>query len=169
MTDYRNLRIFKKSQVNGLTRAILAQRFEGYSSQSEAWDKIFKLSESFGLEVSYSQAYGERLDFVKPRKITKEQTELGKTWLKSYFFKLDGKPRRGKRTENVNEHVLQIARRVTRFEFVGVQVLASSGWWPSQAVPIYRSYDRTGSYFDYSPIHWGEPIIHDFELKGVRS
>lgn len=165
MTDYKNLKVFQKSQVNGLTKALIRERFEAFD-KTEAWNKIFKTAENFGLEVGYSHASGERLDFLKPRKITSEQTEFGKAWLKNYFFKLNGTERRGKRTDQVPDSVLKIAKRVSRFEFVGIQVLASSGWHPSQALPIYRAYDRTGSYFDYSPVPWGEPIIHDFEIKG---
>lgn len=168
MTDYRNLKVFKKSQINGLTKVLMSQRF-GLGDHNESWERIFKLAETFGLKVGYSYAHGERLDFLKPSKITSEQTALGKAWLKNYFFKLDGTPRRGKRTDQVPDAVLKIAKRVTRFEFVGVQVLASSGWYPSQVVPIYRTYDRTGSYFDYSPVHWGEPIIHDYTIKGEES
>jgi hypothetical protein len=159
-TDYKNLKAYKKSQVNGLTKYLIGKRFE--SEDQRGWDSIIKLAENLGLSVGYCGNYhGERLDFDKPKKITKEQTELGKAWLKNHFFKLNGKPRTGKNTENVSDRVLRIAKRVSRFEFVGVAVLASSGWYPVQAVPIYRTYNRKGEYFDYSPIHWGQPIIDE--------
>lgn len=158
MTDYKNLIKFEKSQINGLTKHLSNLRF-GMGSKQDAWKAIFKRGEELGLEIGYSEAYGERLDFKTPRKITKEQSDFGKSWLKNYFFKLDGKARSGKATKYVGDRVLKIAKSVSRFEFVGVQVLASQGWYPCQVVPIYRAFNRKGEYFDYSPVHWGQPII----------
>lgn len=159
--DYANLKTFQKSQVNGLTKHLSNLRFggEGISTNHDKWNRIFDRAKELGLEVGYSEAHGERLDFISPRKITADQTAFGKQWLKEYFFKKDGSPRSGKRTEYVGDRVLAIAKSVSRFEFVGVQVLASQGWFPCQIVPIYRAYNRKGEYFDYAPIHWGQPII----------
>ena len=160
MYDYANLKTFQKSQVNGLTKHLANLRFDaGTYETSKLWDQIFNRAKELGLEIGYSEAHGERLDFLKPRKITAEQTAFGKAWLKNYFFKMNGQPRSGKRTEYVSDKTLQIAKSVSRFEFVGVQVLASSAWYPCQVVPIYRAFNRKGEYFDYAPIHWGEPII----------
>lgn len=160
MTDYRNLKIFQKSQIGGLTKHLAGLRFgSGLGDSRNTWNKIFDRTKELGLEVGYSHAHGERLNFVSPRKITKEQTQFGKTWLKEYFFKKDGTPRSGKRTEYVGTRVLEIAKSVSRFEFVGVQVLASQSWYPCQVVPIYRAFNRKGQYFDYAPIYGGEPII----------
>jgi hypothetical protein len=158
MTDYKNLIKFEKSQINGLTKYLSNLRF-GTGSNHDAWNAMFKRGEEIGLEIGYSEAYGERLDFKVSRKITKEQSDFGKAWLKQYFFKKDGKPRSGKATECVGDRVLNIAKSVSRFEFVGVQILASQGWHPVQVVPIYRAFNRKGEYFDYSPVHWGQPII----------
>lgn len=159
MYDYKNLKRFEKSQINGLTKHLNNLRFEDYETNRALWDRIFRRAEELGLEIGYSEAHGERLDFKTPRKITKEQSDFGKRWLKEYFFKANGQPRSGKRTEYVGTRVLEIAKNVSRFEFVGVQVLASEGWYPCQIVPIYRAYNRKGQYFDYAPIHWGEPLI----------
>ena len=160
MTDYANLKQFKKSQIGGLTKHLAGLRFETpYEATGELWTRIFKRAEQLGMQIGYSEAHGERLDFKVPRKITAEQTKFGKAWLREYFFKLDGTPRSGKRTEYVCEQTLDIAKHASRFEFVGIQVLASNGWYPVQCVPIYRTYDRKGNYFDYAPIHWGTPII----------
>jgi len=160
--DYKNIMKYEKSQVNGLTKMLANLRFKTeYESNSQLWDRIFKVAENIGMEIGYSAVNGERLDFKTPRKITASQTALGKTWLKNYFFKANGEPRTGKRTEYVSDRVLNIAKSVSRFEFVGVYVLASSGWYPSSVVPIYRTFNRKGEYFDYSPIHWGEPIIDE--------
>jgi hypothetical protein len=162
--DYANLKKFTKSQIGGLTKHLAGLRFNRLSetatnSNHDLWTLIFNRAEELGLEIGYSEAYGERLDFIKPRKITAEQTAFGKAWLKDYFFKLNGQPRGGKRMECVGPNTLRIAKSVVRFEFVGVQVLASSGWYPCQVLPIYRAFNRKGEYFDYAPIHWGEPLI----------
>lgn len=29
----------------------------------------------------------------------------------------------------------------------------------NDVLPIYRTFNRKGEYFDYAPIHWGEPVI----------
>lgn len=158
MYDYKNIKTFEKSQINGLTKHLSNLRF-GPDTTQDKWSAIFNRAEELGLEIGYSEAHGERLDFIKPRKITTEQTKFGKAWLKEYFFKRDGKPRSGKRTEYIGDRVLAIAKSISRFEFVGVQILASNGWYPCQVVPIYRAYNRKGEYFDYAPIHWGQPIV----------
>src|SRR5690606_25836246 len=78
--DYLNLKTFTKSQVNGLTKAIMSQRWGTYD-RGKMWDNIFDKAKSYGLDAGYSGAYyGERLDFTTPRKITKEQTDFGKRW-----------------------------------------------------------------------------------------
>ena len=158
--DYTNLKQYTKSQVNGLTKALMAQRF-GEGDSHAGWERIFNKAKEVGLEIDYNDANisGEKLTFKTPRKITKAQTELGKAWLKNHFFKLDGTPRRGKATECVSDSTLKIAKSVARFEFIGVLVIASQGWYPCQVLPIYRTYNRKGEYFDYAPVHWGQPVI----------
>lgn len=158
--DYANLKTFTKSQIGGLTKHLAGLRFKaGYETTHQLWDRIFKRGEELGLEIGYSEAHGERLDFKVPRKITAEQTKFGIEWLRNYYFKKNGQPRSGKRTEYRTDHFFKLVKGVTRFEFVGVQVLASSGWYPCQVLPIYRAYNRKGEYFDYAPIYWGQPII----------
>lgn len=160
--DYANLKQFEKSQINGLTKMLASLRWkaEGHD-RDKAWDLIFDKAKAIGMTIDYSVVQGERLTFKKPRKITAEQTKFGKNWLKEYFFKKDGKTRSGKRTEYVGERVLGIAKSVSRFEFIGVYVLATQGWHPCQVVPIYRAFNSNGEYFDYAPIHWGSPIIDE--------
>lgn len=33
------------------------------------------------------------------------------------------------------------------------------GCHDAQVLVMPDSYDRSGNYFDYAPIHWGEPVI----------
>lgn len=161
--DYANLKVFTKSQIGGLTKHLAGLRFkqtgDELNSNGMMWKRLFGRAGELGMEIGYSEAHGERLDFKQARKITREQTQFGKAWLKDYFFKMDGTPRSGKRTEYVSGCTLRIAKSVVRFEFVGVQVLASSGWYPCQVVPIYRAFNLKGESFDYAPIHWSAPLV----------
>lgn len=158
--DYRNLKVFKKSQINGLTKHLANLRWTkeaGNRTNDVMIDRAIEL----GMLVDYNDSHlsGEKFTFTVPRKITAEQTKFGKAWLKQYFFKLDGSPRSGKRTENIGAETLRIAKNVSRFEFIGVLGVANSYWEIMQFLPIYRAYDRKGNYFDYAPVHWGEPVI----------
>lgn len=160
--DYKNIKKYTKSQIGGLTKRLMGTRFKiNNYDRGDMWDALFKDAKGLGLEIVYNDiGHGERLDFAKPRKITKEQTEFGKAWLKDFFFKKDGAPRSGKRTQYINQFELNIAKSVTRFEFVGVAVQASDGWCPCQVLPIYRAYNRKGQSFDYAPVYWGQPLTN---------
>lgn len=157
MTDYKNLKQFKKSEVNGLTKYLA--NFQDYSARDNS--KFISRAEELGLELDYndSNLVAEKFIFKQARKITKEQTERGKAWLKNHFYKLNGKPRSGQATEHVSDEVLSIAKSVSRFEFIGVLGVMNSFGTITQVLPIYRTYNRKGQYFDYAPIHWGQPVI----------
>lgn len=161
MTDYNNLKVFQQSQVNGLTKYLSAQLFNNFTDRND--DSIIDKAKAFGLEIDYCDFHsrGEKFIFTKPRKITAEQTKFGKTWLKDYFFKRDGKPRSGQRTEYISDAVLKIAKSVSRFEFIGVFGCANGFGSITHFIPIYRTYDRKGNYFDYAPIHWGQPLVSE--------
>lgn len=164
--DYANLKTFKKSQINGLTKAVSALRWRDWSLDSgqSAFELMDKFLKEIGLAYSCDddESNGIIYFFTTPRKITKEQTALGKTWLKNHFFKASGEPRRDKVTEKVTDAVLQISAKVSKFEFVGLIGLRNSMGAVVQWLPIYRTYDRKGNYFDYAPVHWGQPIIMEF-------
>lgn len=162
MTDYKNLKVFKKSQVNGLTKHLSGIRYSvPYETRGNLTDLIIKRCTELGMEIDYCYADGERFTFTKPRKITKEQSDFGKQWLKDFFFKKNGQPRSGQRTQYVSDRVLRIAKSATRFEFIGVIGLFNSMGEMCQFVPLYRTFNRKGEYFDYAPIHWGQPIIEE--------
>lgn len=170
MTDYKSLKVFRKSQINGLTKHLGGLRFLDIQDYSNAFEKGIKVdvnermisrAKELGLDIDYNDSNlpGEKFTFTNPRKITKEQTQYGKAWLKNHFFKANGDKRSGKNTEFVSDEVLRIAKNVSRFEFVGVLGVANSYWVINQFLPIYRTYDAKGNYFDYSPVHWGQPVI----------
>lgn len=160
--DYAKIKVFHRGQILGLTKKLSGLRFGDWNAPRGAQnDKMIELAKTFGLELDYndSNLRGEKFIFTKVRKITPEQTKFGKAWLKEYFFKLNGKPRGGKRTQYISDETLRIAKSVVRFEFVGVLGIANQSWEICSFLPIYRAYNRKGEYFDYSPVHWGEPVI----------
>lgn len=162
MYDYKNLKVFKKSQVNGLTKHLSGIRFSiPMDERRDLTDAIIKRCSELGMSIDYCYADGERFTFNKPRKITKEQSDFGKQWLKEYFFKKNGEPRQGQRAEYVSDRVLKIAKSVKRFEFVGVIGLFNGIGEMCQFVPVYRAYNSKNEYFDYAPVHWGQPIIEE--------
>lgn len=158
--NYREMRTYPKAAINGLTKKLSSFRF-GSGSTQQAWSKIESTINQVGLSYRFEETNinGDVFHFVKARKITKEQTQLGKSWLKTHFFKLNGDVRTGKATELVGDRVLRIAKQASRFEFVGVLGLRNSFQDYVQFLPIYRTFDRDGNYFDYAPVHWGQPII----------
>lgn len=158
MTNYTELKIYRKSQVNGLTKHLSGLRW----GKDESRDLTIQRAEEIGLQVDYNDSHitGEKFTFKTPRKITAEQTRFGKAWLKNHFFKLDGSPRKGQATQYVNQWTLDIAKSVSRFEFIGVLGIYSPDYRDfNQFIPIYRAYNRKGEYFDYAPVHWGQPVI----------
>jgi hypothetical protein len=150
---------FEKSEINALTKLIQSSRFAEQIRKNEILAFLDLVSDEVGFEYLHGGFQGAVRHFKKPMKITKQQTELGKQWLRNYFFKLNGKKRTGKATEFVGDRVLQISKKVKRFEFVGILIGRNQWRDISGVLPIYRTYDSSGNYFDYAPIHWGQPII----------
>lgn len=149
---------FEKNEINALLKLFTSYRFADNQRKLE----IEALQELILNYVDGTYVYSnhaEIMHFPKACKISREQTEFGKQWLKNYFFKKDGKPRSGKATEDIGEHELKIAKAVSRFEFVGILLIKNQWGDVNGALPIYRTYNRKGEYFDYSPIHWGQPVI----------
>lgn len=161
-TDYTRLKQFTKSQINGLTKKLNGFRWEPRTATLRE-----SLCDALGLRFTcydwIDQYGGANLNvylFDEPRRITAEQTAFGKQWLKEYFYKKDGTPRSGKRTEDVEAVILANADKVSRFEFVGVVGIAQrSNTECSQYIPLYRAFTRKGVSFDYAPIFWGTPLL----------
>lgn len=148
---------FTKSEIGALTKLIQSMRFSKNASQKE------KIQELIDNNLEYvKELYDINADvyhFAKPAKITPEQTELGKQWLRNYFFKLDGTIRKGQATENISESVLNISKKVMCFEFIGLVFCRNTFQEVCQVLPVYRTYNKQGEYFDYAPMHWSKPVI----------
>lgn len=162
--NYKDIKVFHRGMIMGLTKSLSQLRFGNYDApRGEGNAKMIERAKTFGLEIDYNDSNlpGEKFLFKTFRKITNEQTKFGKAWLKNHFFKLNGEKRTGKNTEYVNDDVLRIAKAVVKFEFVGVLGVANQSWEIHSFLPIYRAYNKKGEYFDYSPVHWGQPVIMD--------
>lgn len=160
--QYAQMKQFPKSAIGGLTKKLSSFRFTSNNTTNDnQHDKTLMFAREVGLSWSHNNyaVNGDVFLFTTSKKITKEQTLLGKNWLKNHFFKLNGAVRSGKNTENVSERVLNISKSVSKFEFVGVLGLMNTHGDYIQFIPIYRTYNRKGEYFDYAPIHWGQPVI----------
>lgn len=151
---------YTKSDIGSLTKLVASARFATPERKEEIralLDLVFNyvhdeyMSSNFQCEYMFFKRGG--------LKITKEQTQLGKEWLKNHFFKKDGSPRSGKNTENVGTRILEIAKSVSRFEFIGICLVKNPYGDCNQVLPVYRTFNRKGQYFDYAPIHWGQPLI----------
>ena len=166
--QYAQMKQFPKSAINGLTKKLSGFRFAkmpvgmDYQQSDLLRDRMkseFMTSLSLINVDNIYESNANLYHFKIARKITKEQTQLGKAWLKNHFFKLDGSKRNGKNTKNVSDRVLAISKSASRFEFIGVIGCMNSFGDELQFLPVYRTYNTKGEYFDYAPIHWGQPII----------
>lgn len=159
---------FQKNEINALTKLFASHRWATDERKAEIATLQSRTMDYAG--TVYIERFGEEfecqaLHFRKFAKITEEQTRFGKTWLKERYIKLNGEPR--KCAANLSAIQLQIVRAVSRFEFVGILLCyrIQYGRICNDVLPIYRTYNRQGDYFDYSPVHWGEPVI----MVGIQS
>jgi hypothetical protein len=160
--QYAEMKTFPKGAIGGLTKKLASFRFTSNNTTNDnQYDKTLIFAREIGLSYSHNESAcnGDVFLFATPKKITAEQSNFGKAWLKDYFFKKNGETRSGKRTEYVGTRVLEISKSVSKFEFVGVIGLMNSYGDYIQFIPLYRTYNRKGQYFDYAPIHWGQPVI----------
>lgn len=167
--DYAKIQTFEKSQINGLTKRLSSMvRYGAFTERAEGQRRLLVACSEVGLKNSHEDydCDGTAFMFKKPRSITAEQTAFGIAWLKDYFYNSKGQIRRGKRTEDVPRYVLERAHKVIRFKFVGVIGLRNGMNEYAQFIPTYRAYCADGSWFDYSPIYWGKPVIGLLSKKG---
>lgn len=130
-----------KQEIHGFVKALNSMRFSDRNPERVAM--IQSLYAQFQLR---SGAWS----------ITKEQTTQGINYLRTRYFKLNGEPRSqcpfGYREQG-------IIKRFRRFEFSGIYEEQN----PYGSVfyhPIYRVIDRDGNSFEYTPVHWGTPLVH---------
>lgn len=151
---------FTFSDIRGFLR-LLNCRFETEVRKTQVKSLMDVSMDNVHFEYVSGGTQVELYHFKKPMKIERYQTTLGKAWLKQHFFKTNGQPRSGRNTENVSERVLNISKSVSRFEFIGVGLVQNQFGDTNQVIPIYRTYNRKGEYFDYCPIHWCQPLIFE--------
>lgn len=118
--------IWHKSEINGLRKGL------GYCG---SWSDVAKQDLIEDLQRN-TYAF----------KIAKEQSDFGIEWLRRTQFKLNGGIRAG---AFIGEREANIIKKFKRFEFVGLRFIYVSPYQTDTA-PIYRTYAKDGSYFDYS-------------------
>ncbi len=151
---------YTKSDINSLTKLVGGARFATVERKAKI-QALLNLAFNYVHDEYISSNFQCDFMFFKRGglKITSDQTELGKEWLKNHFYKKNNTPRSGKNTEHVSDRVLKISKSVSRFEFVGICLVKNPYGDCNQVLPVYRTFNRKGEYFDYSPIHWGQPVI----------
>lgn len=95
------------------------------------------------------------LDAREERPITREHSDKGIAWLRKLCFKLNGDPRKN---PPLGTRELDIVRRFKRFTWVGVYNTQEhfENWNGCKSyVPVWRTYDKAGNYFDYAVIGGG--------------
>lgn len=92
----------------------------------------------------------EMLERRSERAITKEQAKFGIKWLKTKAFKLNGEARKNC---TLGEREQRIVKNFSHFKFAGVynsqESFGNGHSLYKQYVPIWRTYAKDGSYFDY--------------------
>jgi hypothetical protein len=135
-------RVWQKSEINAVIKALQSKNFvrEAPIELHDAYLDLLQASEYGSFEHS----------------ITKEQSAMGISYLRSRYFKKNGEPRKSSPFNEIEQNII---RSFKKFTFVGYyEHQAQSGWYVGYT-PVYRVYSKSGSYFDYSPIHWGTPLI----------
>lgn len=89
-------------------------------------------------------------------KLTAEHTKQGKEYFQRYCFKLNGEVRKGCQ---LGTRELNIVRKFSHFRFVGFYDHYNNGGYDPFYMIVFRVYNKDGNYFDYSPVHWGDPYI----------
>lgn len=138
-----------ENEIRGLAKLLNSKRF---GITERGCERFFMINE---IERRLNEA-------TRTWPITKEQSSKGIEYLRRRYFKKNGEPRK---LCPFSETAQNIIRNFKRFEFVGLYEHATTAGSMGY-LPIYRVISKHGSYFDYSPVHWGEPIIHsDFAVK----
>lgn len=144
-------KVWQRADINALTKMLNRNGRTG--ALMEVWDLTSDLR-----HVSELPRYNAAVMlFDNSYSITKEQTEFGIEWLNNFSFKSNGEARNTK--NNFDSAQLLIIKNFKKFEFVGVLGFRNGFNQMIQHAPIYRVVSKSGDYFDYTPIHMGNPIV----------
>lgn len=134
---------WEKSDIHGFLKLLNSMKFNKNENKKRDIEDLLFLFHDQGTEWG----------------ISKEQTLTGITWLRNAVLKNDGTYRNSKLSDVFGDKEKMIIKNFSKFKFVGIHEERTS--WHTFYYPIYRTYDRKGNYFDYTPIHWGTPIFHN--------
>lgn len=129
-----------KQDINGFMKALNSMRF---TSNMERKDRIGDLLLRFE-------------NGPREYSITREQTTQGIDYLRRRYFKLNGDARKSCPFSLPQQWII---KNFVKFKFVAVLV-ERNAWGQELYMPVYRVYAKGGLFFDYTPVHWGIPIIH---------
>lgn len=145
-----------------------ARHLESYKRISKVWLKseigaVIKFLNSKNYEhdmevhgaIENLETYFE-YGSCEERKITKEQSKFGIEYLRKRYYKIGGDPRKNC---PFGQRETEIIRSFSKFRFVGMKAnynsMGSYRWF----TPVYRVYSKNGLHFDYTAVHWGDPIV----------
>ena len=139
----RKRRVWQKSEINAVVKALQSANF--------ASNKTADVADAY-IELAQKTEYGSF-----EHSITQEQSVMGITYLRSRYFKKTGEPRKQCPFGSSEQRIIE---QFKKFTFVGFYSETNEYGTYRSYVPVYRVYAHNGDYFDYSPIHWGTPIVH---------
>lgn len=102
-------------------------------------------------------------------KITEDQSNKGIEWLKKTQLKKNGELRNSQ-SVFINEGDKKILENFSHFKFIGLEFSDFNYYSNSyrNIAPIYRTFDKSGNYFDYAPIAFGSCGILDRGYKQIN-
>lgn len=109
------------------------------------------------------------------RKITKDQNEFGRNWLKERYINKKGQPRKQLKhdfnyldVDSTPERAFNVIKGLKDFRFVGV-----TGHWNSyfkiytDITPVYKAIGKNGDSFTYTFGHWGKLIASPEIIRSI--
>jgi hypothetical protein len=149
----RKQRVWQKSEINAVIKALQRINFSDSLNSNE-----FQFKHADLLAACHYQEGNESGPFE--HSITKEQSDYGLEYLKRRYFKLNGTARR-QCPFNLRQQAI-IMHAFKEFKFVGFYEHRNDSGMYVGYTPVYRVHANNGEYFDYSPIHWGNPLVFNY-------
>lgn len=135
-------KVWTKGDILAFGKMLNSMKYSDKERKDKIWDLYNDLESAIG-DFGYE--------------ITEEQSNFGIEWLNALCFTKSGKYSRAQKVQDFNGPDFDIVRNFLKFEFMGFYENVN-GYY-SHYVPIYRTIDKDGNYFDYTVAHWGTPEI----------
>jgi hypothetical protein len=137
-------RIFAKNEIDQVCR--MKREIDKSSSWTEKQNIIKLIESSMKAKGGYN--------------LTKEQTNLGFSWLLEYAFKKNGQPRQQKHNPFNDQH-REVIKNFSHFQWCGIRDINSGADNCGHYRPVYRVVAKDGKFFTYVPNvpFNGDPIV----------